>query len=84
MYKFNNEFQVKSNLMFINISKVTETIRSIGDKLFKISMIGKLDLVKFLKISMRKIWKLKIIWIIILLFFYYLLYLLQVQQMIIF
>ncbi len=55
MYKFNNEFQVKSNLMFMNISKVTETIRSIGDKLFKISM--------------RKIWKLKIIWIIILLFF---------------
>ena len=67
--RFNYEFQEKSNLMFMNMSKVTETMRSMGDKFFKIPLVGKLGLGKFLKISVRKFWELKIIWIIILLFF---------------
>jgi len=69
MHRFNNEFQERSNLMFMNMSKITETMRGIGDKFLKIPLIGKLDLGKFLKISVRKFWELKIIWIILFLFF---------------
>lgn len=67
--RFNNEFQDRSNLMFMNMSEVTEKMSKIADKFFKIPLIGKLDLGKFLKISMRKFWELRIIWISLLLFF---------------
>jgi len=65
MEKFNNEFQERSSMMLMDMSKLSGAIRNVGDKLFKIPLIGKLDLKKFLKVASRKFWELKVVWIIL-------------------
>ena len=72
MKRFSNEFQEKSSMMLMDMFKLTGAIRNVGDKLFKIPLIGKLDLKEFLKVALRKFWELKIIWIILICTFLFL------------
>lgn len=61
--RFDGEFQKRSDEVIINMLNLTETVRATGDKLFRVPLVGKLDLKKFAKASTRKLLEMKAIWV---------------------